>query len=48
MIAHLGLPDYAEFLALAARFPRVHPDTTMAFTSWTEQTVPFPPLCSPG
>lgn len=42
VIAHLGLPDYADFLTLAERYPRVHLDTTMAFTSWTEQTAPFP------
>jgi predicted TIM-barrel fold metal-dependent hydrolase len=42
VIAHLGLPDYAEFLALAQRYPRVHLDTTMAFTRWSERTVPFP------
>lgn len=43
VIAHLGLPDYRAFLALAQRFPLVHLDTTMAFTSWTERTAPFPP-----
>jgi len=43
VIAHMGLPDYGAFLSLAQRFPRVHLDTTMAFTSWAEQRVPFPP-----
>lgn len=43
VIAHMGLPDYADFLALAHRYPRVHLDTTMAFTAWTERTAPFPP-----
>jgi hypothetical protein len=42
VIAHMGMPDYADFLALAARFPRVHLDTTMAFTTWTERRTPFP------
>ena len=42
VIAHMGLPDYAEFLELAHRFPRVYLDTTMAFTRWSERTVPFP------
>jgi predicted TIM-barrel fold metal-dependent hydrolase len=42
VIAHLGLPDYAEFLELARRYPHVHLDTTMAFTPWSERTVPFP------
>ena len=43
VIAHMGLPDYGAFLELAQRYPRVHLDTTMAFTSWTERTAPFPP-----
>ncbi|MDT7570660.1 MAG: uncharacterized protein QOE05_834 [Actinomycetota bacterium] len=42
VVAHMGLPDYAEFLELARRYPRVHLDTTMAFTTWSEQAVPFP------
>jgi uncharacterized protein len=31
VVAHLGAPEYAEFLTLAERYPRVHLDTTMAF-----------------
>lgn len=42
VIAHLGLPDYGAFLDLAHRFPDVHLDTTMAFTTWTERSAPFP------
>jgi uncharacterized protein len=42
VIAHMGTPEYAEFLALAERHPRVHLDTTMAFTRFTEETAPFP------
>jgi predicted TIM-barrel fold metal-dependent hydrolase len=42
VIAHMGLPDYGEFLALAQRYPEVRLDTTMAFTTWTERTAPFP------
>ncbi len=42
VVAHLGMPEYADFLALAHRFPRVHLDTTMAFTDFTEQRMPFP------
>lgn len=34
VIAHAGAPEYAEFLALAERYPRVHLDTTMAFTDF--------------
>ena len=34
VIAHLGAPEYAEFLALAESHERVHLDTTMAFTDF--------------
>jgi len=40
--AHLGMPDYGEFLDMAMEFPRVHLDTTMAFTRFTEEMMPFP------
>lgn len=43
IVAHLGMPEYAEFLALAATHPRVHLDTTMAFTDFAERAAPFPP-----
>jgi len=43
VVAHMGLPEYAEFLDLAARYAYVHLDTTMAFTGFTEQQAPFPP-----
>ncbi len=42
VIAHMGMPEYAEFLDLARRYERVHLDTTMAFTDFTEQQWPFP------
>jgi predicted TIM-barrel fold metal-dependent hydrolase len=47
VIAHMGLPDYGGFLDLAHRFPRVHLDTTMAFTPWADRSVPFPPHLIP-
>ena len=47
VIAHLGMPEYGEFLDLAERFPRVHLDTTMAFTDFTEARMPFPPALRP-
>ncbi|MGY1751515.1 amidohydrolase family protein [Blastococcus sp. SYSU D01042] len=37
VIAHLGMPEYAEFLALAERYERVHLDTTMFATDFTER-----------
>lgn len=42
VIAHLGAPEYADFLALAEQYERVHLDTTMAFTTFFEQMAPFP------
>jgi predicted TIM-barrel fold metal-dependent hydrolase len=42
VIAHMGLPEYSEFLDLAERYPGVHLDTTMAFTDFIEATAPFP------
>ena len=42
VIAHMGAPEYREFLELAERFERTHLDTTMAFTSFFEAEAPFP------
>jgi len=42
VVAHLGLPEYGDFLDLARRYPRVHLDTTMAFTDFVEANTPFP------
>jgi predicted TIM-barrel fold metal-dependent hydrolase len=47
VVAHLGMPEYAAFLDLAERHDRVHLDTTMAFTDFTEQQMPFPPDLRP-
>ena len=38
VIAHLGAPEYAEFLELAEQHERVHLDTTMAFTDFFEES----------
>lgn len=43
IVAHMGLPEYSEFLDLTEKYPNVHLDTTMAFTDFTEETAPFPP-----
>ena len=48
VVAHLGAPEYAEFLDLAERYPRVHLDTTMVFTDFFEAAAPFPRTCWPG
>jgi uncharacterized protein len=47
VIAHLGMPEYEAFLDLADRYPRVHLDTTMAFTDFSERMMPFPPELRP-
>ncbi|MET0446944.1 MAG: amidohydrolase family protein [Aeromicrobium sp.] len=40
VIAHLGMPEFGEFLDLADRFDNVRLDTTMAFVDFWEQPVP--------
>ncbi|GAA3768245.1 amidohydrolase family protein [Micromonospora maritima] len=47
VVAHLGAPDYAAFLDLADRYAGVRLDTTMAFTSFFDRFVPFPPTERP-
>ena len=42
VVAHMGMPEYAEFLDLAERHDRVHLDTTMAFTDFTAERMPWP------
>ncbi|MFR9673817.1 amidohydrolase family protein [Streptomyces sp. TR06-5] len=47
VVAHMGMPDYGAFLDLAERYPRVHLDTTMAFTRFGEEQAPFPRALGP-
>ncbi|WP_448315835.1 amidohydrolase family protein [Streptomyces sp. CO7] len=42
VVAHMGMPEYEEFLDLAERHDQVRLDTTMAFTDFTEGFMPFP------
>ncbi len=43
VVAHLGMPEYMEFLDLAERNDHVMLDTTMSFTLWVEEGgAPFP------
>jgi hypothetical protein len=42
VVAHLGMPEYGDFLDLAERYGRVMLDTTMAFTDFVETATPFP------
>jgi predicted TIM-barrel fold metal-dependent hydrolase len=42
IVAHMGMPEYRDFLQLAHRYPGVYLDTTMVFTDFTEEDHPFP------
>jgi hypothetical protein len=42
VFAHMGMPEYEDFLDLAERFGEVRLDTTMAFTDFSEEFAPFP------
>jgi predicted TIM-barrel fold metal-dependent hydrolase len=43
IVAHMGMPEYTDFLDLCERYEQVRLDTTMAFTPFVEETMPFPP-----
>ena len=47
IIAHLGAPEYGEFLGLAERYPDVYLDTTMVFTDFMERIAPVPAALRP-
>jgi predicted TIM-barrel fold metal-dependent hydrolase len=47
IVAHMGLPEYTDFLDLASRYDEVRLDTTMAFTDFVEETTPFPDSARP-
>ncbi|MBP1161677.1 putative TIM-barrel fold metal-dependent hydrolase [Rhodococcus sp. PvR044] len=47
VIAHMGMPEYAEFLELAERHDRVLLDTTMAFTDFINDAAPLLPADLP-
>ncbi|MGW1750987.1 amidohydrolase family protein [Streptomyces sp. NPDC002092] len=42
IVAHMGMPEYEDFLDLAERYREVRLDTTMAFTDFGERLSPFP------
>jgi uncharacterized protein len=43
VVAHMGMPEYGAFLDLCDRHRNVRLDTTMAFTPFVEELMPFPP-----
>jgi uncharacterized protein len=47
IVAHMGAPDYEEFLRLAAEYERVTLDTTMIFTGFWDKLAPFPAAALP-
>lgn len=47
IVAHMGMPEYEEFLGLAEKYEEVRLDTTMAFTDFTERFMPFPSRALP-
>lgn len=42
VVAHMGAPEYAQFVALAERYEHTMLDTTMVFTDFFEDGDPFP------
>jgi predicted TIM-barrel fold metal-dependent hydrolase len=42
IVAHMGAPEYAEFLALAEKYDRTHLDTTMVFTDFFDVDGAYP------
>jgi uncharacterized protein len=42
IVAHMGAPEYEDFLDLATTHERARLDTTMAFTDFFQQMRPFP------
>jgi hypothetical protein len=47
IVAHLGAPDYGEFLRLAQEYEQVRLDTTMVFTGFFDRLSPFPDALLP-
>lgn len=42
IVAHMGAPEYGDFIGLAGRYRGVHLDTTMVFSDFMEWQMPFP------
>lgn len=42
IIAHMGMPEYDDFLDICLESQAVHLDTTMAFTAFVDELMPFP------
>jgi predicted TIM-barrel fold metal-dependent hydrolase len=42
IVAHMGMPEYVDFMDVCEQSTNVLLDTTMAFTPFVEETMPFP------
>ena len=42
IVAHMGMPEYTDFLDICEASVDVRLDTTMAFTPFVDETMPFP------
>ncbi|MBF9318262.1 amidohydrolase family protein [Mycobacteroides chelonae] len=47
IIAHMGMPEYSDFLDISAQYDEVRLDTTMAFTKFSNEKAPFPESAYP-
>lgn len=47
IVAHMGTPEYEDFLDLTERYDNVRLDTTMNFTDFSEKDAPYPPALLP-
>lgn len=47
IVAHMGTPEYTEFVELAEAYDDVRLDTTMSFTDFSEEGAPYPPEILP-
>jgi predicted TIM-barrel fold metal-dependent hydrolase len=47
VVAHLGAPEYGDFLDLAEKYPFVYLDTTMVFSDFMDAMAPFPAALVP-
>ena len=47
VIAHMGMPEYTEFLELCEHHEHLRLDTTMVFTPFADEMMPFPRTATP-
>ncbi|WP_228461114.1 amidohydrolase family protein [Gordonia spumicola] len=47
IVAHMGTPEYVQFLDLAEQYENVRLDTTMSFTDFSEEGAPYPRTLMP-